>query len=88
VLPATDLEQAIAIAERLRERVMRIDLSRWVGERRITVSIGVATSVPTLDSISVMLHRADAALYAAKDAGRNCVRTHASVEEQITPRVA
>jgi diguanylate cyclase (GGDEF)-like protein len=88
VLPATDLEQAIAIAERLRERVTRIDLSRWLGERRLTVSIGVATSVPTLDSIGVMLHRADAALYAAKDAGRNCVRTHVAVEEHITPRVA
>jgi diguanylate cyclase (GGDEF)-like protein len=88
VLPATDLEQAITIAERLRERVMRIDLSRWVGDRRITVSIGVATSVPTRDSISVMLRRADAALYAAKDAGRNCVRTYASAEDQITPRVA
>lgn len=88
VLPATDLEQAITIAERLRERVMRIDLSRWLGDRRITVSIGVATSVPTRDSISVMLRRADAALYAAKDAGRNCVRTHAAAEEQSTPRVA
>lgn len=88
VLPATNLDQAIAIAERLRERVMRIDLSRWLGERRITVSIGIATSVPTRDSISVMLRRADAALYAAKDAGRNCVRTHAAAEEQIAPRVA
>ena len=88
VLPATDLDHAITIAERLRERVMRIDLSRWLGERRITVSVGVATSVPTRDTISVMLRRADAALYAAKDAGRNCVRTHASAEELITPRVA
>jgi diguanylate cyclase (GGDEF)-like protein len=88
VLPATGLEQAITIAERLRERVMRIDLSRWLGDRRITVSIGVATSVPTRDTISVMLRRADAALYAAKDAGRNCVRTHAAAGEQITPRVA
>ena len=78
VLPATDLEQAITIAERLRERVMRIDLSRWLGDRRITVSIGMATSVPTRDSISIMLRRADTALYAAKDAGRNCVRTHTS----------
>lgn len=85
VLPATDIDQAIAIAEKLRERVMRIDLSRWLGERRITVSIGVATSVPTRDTISIMLRRADAALYAAKDAGRNCVRTHVIVEEQITP---
>jgi diguanylate cyclase (GGDEF)-like protein len=68
--------------------VMRIDLSRWLGERRLTISIGVATSVPTRDTISVMLRRADAALYAAKDAGRNCVRTQASPEEQIAPRVA
>jgi diguanylate cyclase (GGDEF)-like protein len=88
VLPDTHLGQAITIAERLRERVMRIDLSRWLGERRLTISIGVATSVPTRDTISVMLRRADAALYAAKDAGRNCVRTQASPEEQIAPRVA
>jgi diguanylate cyclase (GGDEF)-like protein len=88
VLPATGLEQAITIAERLRERVMRIDLSRLLGDRRITVSIGGAASIPTHDSISVMLRRADAALYAAKDAGRNCVRTHTAAEEQITPRVA
>jgi len=45
------------------------------------------------DSISIMLRRADAALYAAKDAGRNCVRTQlspeqASPEDQATPRVA
>jgi len=93
VLPATGLDQAMALAERLRERVLRIDLSRWLGERRITVSIGVATSVPMRDSISIMLRRADAALYAAKDAGRNCVRTQlspeqASPEDQATPRVA
>jgi diguanylate cyclase (GGDEF)-like protein len=88
LLPATDLGQAITIAERLRERVMRIDLSRWLGDRHITVSIGVATSAPTRDSISVILRRADAALYAAKDAGRNCVRTHASAEDRFTPRVA
>ena len=88
VLPATGIAQAIITAERLRERVMRIDLSRWLGDRRITVSIGVATSVPTRDTISVVLRRADAALYAAKDAGRNCVRTHEAAEDQVTPRVA
>ena len=88
VLPDTELDQAITMAERLRERVLRIDLSRWLGERRVTVSIGVATSVPARDSISVMLRRADAALYAAKDAGRNCVRTQVNPEDQATPRVA
>lgn len=93
VLPGTGLDQAMVIAERLRERVLRIDLSRWLGDRRVTVSIGVATSLPMRDSISVVLRRADAALYAAKDAGRNCVRNQLSPEQlspedQVTPRVA
>jgi PleD family two-component response regulator len=52
-----------------------IDLARWLGERRITVSIGVTTSTAA-DTVSAMLRRADAALYAAKHAGRNCVRTN------------
>jgi diguanylate cyclase (GGDEF)-like protein len=81
VLPAVRLEHAMVIAEDLRERVLRLDLSRWLGERRVTVSIGIATSQPGRDSISSMLQRADSALYAAKDAGRNCVRSKLTDEE-------
>jgi diguanylate cyclase (GGDEF)-like protein len=88
VLPATGIDQALVIAERLRERVMRIDFSRWLGERRITVSIGVASSIPSRDTMSMMLRKADAALYAAKDDGRNCVRTQAAEQDQSTPQVA
>lgn len=87
ILPATGIEQAVATAERVREQVMQIDLSRWLGERRLTVSIGVATSTPLRDSITGVLRRADTALYAAKDAGRNCVR-RSSVSAALTPRVA
>jgi diguanylate cyclase (GGDEF)-like protein len=36
VLPATGLDQAMALAERLRERVLRIDLSRWLGENDVS----------------------------------------------------
>lgn len=39
-----------------------------------TVGIGVATSVPGEATIDTILNRADGALYAAKAAGRNCVR--------------
>jgi len=74
VLPNTTLHEAALIADQIRAQVPSIDLSRWLGERRITVSIGVTTSVPE-DTVSTMLRRADAALYAAKHAGRNCVRT-------------
>jgi diguanylate cyclase (GGDEF)-like protein len=90
VLPATELKDACAIAELLRERVLRLDLSRWLGDRRITVSIGIATSLPGGDSVTSMLRRADGALYAAKDAGRNCVRSKSSeeAEHELAPRVA
>lgn len=73
VLPNTDMHAARVIAEQIRSQVPSIDLSPWLGERRITVSIGIATSTAG-DTVSTMLRRADAALYAAKGAGRNCVR--------------
>jgi diguanylate cyclase (GGDEF)-like protein len=82
VLPGTALEDARSTAEFLRERVLRLDLSRWLGDRRLTVSIGIATSTPGRDSISSMLRRADSALYCAKDAGRNCVRSKTDDDEQ------
>jgi diguanylate cyclase (GGDEF)-like protein len=90
VLPGTTLEDARSVGELLRERVLRLDLSPWLGDRRITISIGIATSVPGRDSISTMLRRADSALYCAKDAGRNCVRSKSSEQEEreFAPRVA
>lgn len=74
VLPDTTARNAHIIAEQIREQVPSIDLSLWLGARRITVSIGVATST-AMDTVGTMLRRADAALYIAKHAGRNCVRT-------------
>ena len=42
------------------------------GPLRITISIGIAESTK-LDTLNTLLERADAALYSAKHAGRNCV---------------
>jgi diguanylate cyclase (GGDEF)-like protein len=74
VLPDTGQHEACLAAERIRAQVSSIDLSRWLDARQITVSIGVTTSTAA-DTVSTMLGRADAALYMAKRAGRNCVRT-------------
>jgi diguanylate cyclase (GGDEF)-like protein len=74
VLPTTELHDAHLIAERIRVQVPSVDLSSWLGDQRITVSIGVATSSAG-DTVSTLLRRADAALYTAKRAGRNCVRS-------------
>jgi diguanylate cyclase (GGDEF)-like protein len=68
VLPNTTLHEAALIADQIRAQVPSIDLSRWLGERRITVSIGVTTSVPE-DTVSTMLRRADAALVCGQACG-------------------
>jgi diguanylate cyclase (GGDEF)-like protein len=84
VLPGTNLQDAYRIADLIRAQVPSIDLARWLGERRITVSVGVTTSTAA-DTVSSVLRRADAALYAAKHAGRNCVRTDSSCDIDATP---
>jgi diguanylate cyclase (GGDEF)-like protein len=75
VLPQTTLAEGRATAERLRERIAAIDLSHIcpVGSG-ITASLGATVSGPG-DTPSTMLQRADEALYAAKRAGRNAVRS-------------
>ena len=81
-LPETRLEEARAVAERLRERIAAVDMTHWFAERgRITASIGVAVSVAGRDTPGSMLKRADAALYVAKRSGRNCVKTEPAAQE-------
>ena len=80
-LPRTDSAAAVALAERLRQALSDISLTPTGNEPvRVTLSIGVATAEPQTGmpcSLRELLAAADAALYAAKDAGRDCV----SVEE-------
>jgi diguanylate cyclase (GGDEF)-like protein len=88
VLPSTLLDQASAIAEHIRAQIAAMDTSRWRGDQRITVSIGVSVAAASGDSPTAIMHRADAALYLAKHAGRNCIKTQLDIEpEAATPSV-
>ena len=73
VLPETMLEAAVGMAERLRVRVSaeKIMLGE-AGAITVTASFGVAQFMPD-DTLETLLKRADAALYAAKAAGRDLV---------------
>lgn len=74
LMPETDSEHALMIAERVRERVESEPF--MVGQDKklsITVSVGVATSVPHIDRADLILKRADDGVYAAKKQGRNRV---------------
>ena len=73
-LPQTDPLGALDVADRIRERVSAIKLP-WQGAHiRSTVSIGVAAVDPSHATLDLLLQEANAALFAAKEAGRNCVR--------------
>jgi diguanylate cyclase len=79
-LPHTDVLGALDVAERIRERVAAIKLE-WRGQQiATTVSLGVATLGISHDTVGALIADADRALYTAKDAGRNCVRTPMAVE--------
>lgn len=69
ILPATTLEGACLLAERMRKAVSRAPFPN----RPVTVSIGVATRVMTADQGALLVAEADKALYAAKHGGRNRV---------------
>ena len=75
LLPQTSLSGATAVAEQIRGtvaqgRICRPDGNESIGQ--VTLSVGVAIARPG-DTLEALLERADAAMYAAKRAGRNRV---------------
>lgn len=75
IMPGSTAESAMRIAERIRERIEAYrPADRLLATLRITVSIGLAVSEPGT-TVSQLLSRADGALYAAKHAGKNRIRS-------------
>ncbi len=76
VLPETDIAGATEIANRLLDQI-RLAFQTG-GLPSITVSIGVAALQPATVDFSYLVHTADLAMYAAKNAGRNRIATYNS----------
>ena len=73
LLPETGIEQAVAVAERLREAIHGLALPS-APELEVRVSIGAAAGAQLADSeIDVLVAAADEALYQAKRSGRDRV---------------
>ncbi len=73
LLPGTSADAALLVAERLRDSVHRLDLSDLAADLNVTISLGLAMLRPQDDGVHDVIDRADAALYRAKEAGRNRV---------------
>jgi diguanylate cyclase (GGDEF)-like protein len=75
LLPGCELDAASEAAERFRAAIADSPLRHEGHEHSPTVSIGVCEAQRDDDSTS-LIKRSDSALYAAKDAGRNCCFQH------------
>ncbi|MBI3202135.1 MAG: GGDEF domain-containing protein [Myxococcales bacterium] len=85
VLPATDEAQAAVVAERLRARLAATPVRGT--EHRVTASFGVAERAPG-EALDSLLQRADRALYAAKDGGRNRVARVSALDAPLDRALA
>jgi diguanylate cyclase (GGDEF)-like protein len=75
ILPGIPSTEAQEVAERIRGLIERTPFLFDGLKLRLTVSVGAAEITSGEDSVS-LIHRADAALYTSKEAGRNCVHFH------------
>lgn len=92
ILPDTNLEDALMVAERLRSKIEYRAHRVGHSEISITASIGV-NEIRAGDVESDLLNQADSALYSAKKFGRNCVffwngqTSSAEVSKAVLPQM-
>ncbi|MDP2029331.1 MAG: diguanylate cyclase [Thiobacillus sp.] len=78
-LPETSMQEALALAERLREAIAGIRVPRETGETAVTASFGIAQLEPPHMTLDALIASADECLYQSKQQGRN--RVTASLAE-------
>jgi diguanylate cyclase (GGDEF)-like protein len=90
LLPQTNLAEARAIGERVRRQIERAQFPHGKSQPlgAVTVSIGVSTFGPGLDTPASLVAAADKALYLAKSRGKNCVEAFEPKPRKETGKAA
>ena len=83
VVQGAAFDEVVGLAERCRAAVAALELIDMEGkDLRISTSVGVAELGPAVPDVATLIAEADAALYRAKHAGKNCVRTAAETQDE------
>ena len=85
ILQNTSLDGAQEAAERIRTRLGDDAIQAGDAEVAVTVSMGVSCA-RRHDTVNSLIERADAALYEAKAAGRNCIRAESTVTLDVAQK--
>lgn len=75
ICPNTDKDGAVHIANIIQQKIDRLRVPAGEGVWRGSVSIGVAARLPDMKDFEELIKLADKGVYAAKKAGKNCVRS-------------
>lgn len=75
IMPEADIKAASSLAERLRQAVVQNICNCQGAQIRCTLSLGAAQWAGPDEDLDGLMRRTDKALYSAKNAGRNQVRT-------------
>lgn len=86
IMPNTTLDEAMALAEQIREVVMkeRIEGEEYLPGQHLTVSLGVSVNEPDDNSYNEVISRADSALYRAKYLRKNRVESYQNIFDRFT----
>jgi len=82
ILPFTDEEGAMTIAERIRAQILYLHMQHAPGYNTLTVSVGVAVGRGGTLEPEGLYDRADKALYRAKRYGRNRIQRYTAAAEK------
>ncbi len=75
LLRATGIKNAMRVAEKIRKNIESFDFKDEKNHYKVTISLGVSQFAGEKDTVDTLMKRADAALYVAKENGRNRAAT-------------
>ncbi|MEE4254471.1 MAG: bacteriohemerythrin [Desulfuromusa sp.] len=74
ICPKTDREGLLYISDKMHQQISKLHISVPGGSWRGSISVGIAVKTSSMEKPEDLIKAADKGVYAAKEAGKNCVK--------------